>query len=195
MTRLHAAVGVLSAAVIAFELVLMQLLSIVQWHHFAYMVISVALLGFGASGTLIAIARKWLLDRFDVLVPLLAMASGASMAVLIGVSQSLVARFDSYLLFVDASQGWSLLVSYLIFFIPFFLAALAIGLVLVDRVTEIGRYYFANMVGSGLGALIAINLLWNVAPERLPAATGLIAILAGFLIVPSRSRRTIIVLG
>ena len=41
--RLHVAVGVLSVAMLAFELVLIQLLSVVQWYHFAYMVISVGL--------------------------------------------------------------------------------------------------------------------------------------------------------
>ena len=53
-------IGLLSAAIIAFQLVLMQLLSIVQWHHFAYMVISVAMLGFGAGGTVLSLFSSWL---------------------------------------------------------------------------------------------------------------------------------------
>ncbi|MFB3134095.1 MAG: spermidine synthase-like protein, partial [Rhodothermales bacterium] len=186
--RLHASIGVLSLAVIAFELVLIQLLSTVQWYHFAYMVISVALLGFGASGTLIALARQWLLNRFDVLLPLLMMASGATMAGGVALSQTPVARFDSYLLFVEATQAWALLLTYLLFFIPFFLGALAIGLVFVQRVEHIGSYYFANLLGSGLGGLTALVLLWIVTPERLPAVTGLIAVAAGLLIVPRRYR-------
>ena len=32
----------------------MRLFSIIQWHHFAYMMISVALLGYGAAGTFVA---------------------------------------------------------------------------------------------------------------------------------------------
>ena len=51
-------VFVLSGAVIGYEILLMRLFSISQWHHFAYMIISLALLGFGASGTLIALARS-----------------------------------------------------------------------------------------------------------------------------------------
>ena len=91
--RLHLSVGVLSVAIIAFELVLIQILSTVQWYHFAYMVISVALLGFGASGTLIALARSWLLHRFEVLAPLLMIASGAAMAAVVALSQTPVARW------------------------------------------------------------------------------------------------------
>jgi len=36
------AVAVVSAGVLAYEVLLTRLFSIVQWHHFAYMVISIA---------------------------------------------------------------------------------------------------------------------------------------------------------
>ncbi|MFZ3047791.1 MAG: hypothetical protein WA151_17900, partial [Desulfatirhabdiaceae bacterium] len=52
------AIGLLSVAAIAYQLALMQILSITQWHHFAYMVISVALLGFGAAGTCLSLLKK-----------------------------------------------------------------------------------------------------------------------------------------
>ena len=67
--KLHISVGLLSAAIIAFQLVLIQVLSTVQWYHFAYMVISMALLGFGAAGSVLAIFRKrLLLDRASILL-------------------------------------------------------------------------------------------------------------------------------
>ncbi|MCH8809347.1 MAG: hypothetical protein IH993_05875, partial [Proteobacteria bacterium] len=58
------AISLVSAGAIGYEILLMRLYSIGQWHHFAYMIISIALLGFGASGTFLALARAWLLDRF-----------------------------------------------------------------------------------------------------------------------------------
>ena len=58
------AIAILSAAVLAYEVLLMRLLAIVQWHHFAYMVISIALLGFGASGSFLFLTQKWLKPRF-----------------------------------------------------------------------------------------------------------------------------------
>ena len=63
--RILVALGFLSAAIIAFQLTLMQVLSIAQWYHFAYMVISVALLGFGAAGTLLSISKDWFLQRIE----------------------------------------------------------------------------------------------------------------------------------
>ena len=44
---LFLAVALLSAGALAYEVLLARLFSIVQWHHFAYMIISVALLGYG----------------------------------------------------------------------------------------------------------------------------------------------------
>ena len=42
------AIALISGAALAFEILLMRLFSIVLWHHFAYMIISLALLGYGA---------------------------------------------------------------------------------------------------------------------------------------------------
>ena len=66
MRRLLAAVLLVSTAAIAYEILLMRMLSIVHWHHFAWMVISLALLGYGASGSAIALGRRWLEPRFEL---------------------------------------------------------------------------------------------------------------------------------
>src|SRR4051794_5311708 len=60
------AVGCISAAVLGYEVLLVRLFSIIQWHHFAYMVISIALLGYGASGTFLALAQHRLRRRFEI---------------------------------------------------------------------------------------------------------------------------------
>ena len=51
---LLAAIGILAGAAVAHEILLVRLFSILLWHHFAYMIISVALLGIGASGAALA---------------------------------------------------------------------------------------------------------------------------------------------
>ena len=43
-----------SACVVAYQVFLARLLALVQWHHLAFMVISIAMLGFGAAGALLA---------------------------------------------------------------------------------------------------------------------------------------------
>lgn len=64
-------ISLLSATALAYEVLLMRLFSIIQWHHFAYMIISLALLGYGISGTLIALFQKQLLKHFNFAYPAL----------------------------------------------------------------------------------------------------------------------------
>src|SRR5215813_7821057 len=59
-----AAIALLSGAALGYEILLTRLFSIVLWHHFAYMMISVALLGYGAAGTFVALAQSALVPRY-----------------------------------------------------------------------------------------------------------------------------------
>lgn len=182
--RLMLSIRLLSAAIVAFQLALIQILSIVQWYHFAYMVISIALLGFGAAGTFLAFFRKPLLKHIKVVLPALMISCGLLMSLVTGVSQLPFFRFDSYLLFADYSHLVKLLFTYLLFFIPFFIGALAIGLIFDRYVSIIGKIYFANLVGSGAGGLILVTLLWLFFPATVPALVALLCVVAGILIIP-----------
>jgi hypothetical protein len=187
--KLVVSLGLHSAAIIAFQLALMQLLSVVQWHHFAYMIISVAMLGFGASGTLLALYREKLVRSAHWLVPLLMSLSGMFMMVAFPLIRMEVFAFDAYLLFVDRTQFVILAANYFVFFIPFFTGALSIGIIFICHSREIGVWYFSNLLGSGLGGLAALLLLSQVLPQQAPAIIGLASVLAGLIsMVPERRK-------
>lgn len=188
LTRVTVSISLLSVAIIAYQLSLIQILSVVQWYHFAYMVISVALLGFGAAGTFLSISKNFLLKKSELLLPALMILSGLAMAVSVNIAQSEPLRFDSYLLFVDYSHLWILLVTYLLFFIPFFFSALAIGIVFVKHIENIGKLYFANMFGSGIGGVVAVFLMWIFFPQKLPAVIAAVAFIAGVIIISKEQR-------
>ena len=57
-------IALLSGTALAYEVLLMRLFSIIQWHHFAYMIISLALLGFGASCSFLSLFQARLLARY-----------------------------------------------------------------------------------------------------------------------------------
>jgi hypothetical protein len=190
LVKLSFSVSLLSAAIIAFQLSLIQILSIVQWHHFAYMVISVALLGFGAAGTVLSLAKKFFIERAEAILPGLMTLSGLAMALSVSTAQAEALRFDSYLLFADYSHLWKLLITYLLFFSPFFLGALAIGIIFIKYIDKIGVIYFANMLGSGIGGIIAVFLMWIFFPEKLPAVIATIAFAAGVIIVRKEQRNS-----
>jgi hypothetical protein len=186
--RLLFSLGIHSAAIIAFQLALMQLISVVQWHHFAYMIISVAMLGFGASGTLLALARDRLLRWSEWLVPLLMSVSGMFMMIAFHITRYSFFEFDAYLLFVEWSQFPVLLANYIIFFIPFFAGALAIGIIFIKYASVIGTWYFSNLLGSGLGGITFLLVFGYLLPQQMPPLTGLLSVLAGLLSL-SRSKR------
>jgi len=193
--RFGIALGMLSVSVIACQIALMQILAYVQWHHFAYMVISIAMLGFGAAGTVIALFREKLISRRNVLLPVLAVATGISLELALRLTNIEFLAFDLYHLFVSNQQFWKLAASVIIYFLPFFFAALAIGIFFTTWVSEIGKLYFANLFGSGLGGLLALVLLSLMYPWHALTACALLAIISGMLMIRKQSVQFIAVLA
>jgi hypothetical protein len=179
------AVAAISAAVLAYQVLLMRLLSIVSWHHFAYMIISIALLGFGASGTVLALAQGRLLPRFRAVFA----AAAALYAVTSVASFALVARlpFNPLAIVWDPRQlGW-LAAAYALLVLPFFFGGGAIGLAFARAPVAIGRLYAFDLAGAGVGALGVVGLLFVVEHAtalRLVAALGLLA--AALVLAPAR---------
>ena len=183
-TPLLLSLALTSAAVIAFQLVLMQLLSLSQWRHFAAMVISMALLGFGAAGTALTLAGKSLKSGFATTLPGLYLGCGATMAAATGLSGAF-GDFDAFLLFFDGRQIALLLFSYLVCCLPFFFGGLAITLVFSRGVARIGPLYGANMAGSGLGAVLILGLFWLLPAPRLPGLLALLPLGSAWLTRPA----------
>ncbi len=164
MRRLFPAILLISAAAIGYELLLMRVLSIVQWHHFAYMIISIALLGYGASGTFIALFRRQLETRFEGAFSLSALLFSITMVFCFALGQRV--PFNALELVWDASQFIYLSLIYLVFFVPFFFAAVCIGLAFTCRQRLVGRIYFFDLVGAGFGAILIIGALFALVPQN-----------------------------
>ncbi len=171
----------LSAATLAYELALMRAFSIALWHHFAYMVISIALLGFGASGTFLALwpglRRRDPEKTFAVFTVLFAL----SLPFCFALAQRI--PFDPFLLLWDGRQWLSLAAYYLVFFVPFFLGATAVALLLTERAQQAPQVYFCNLLGSGLGSLLLVLFLYLGPPERAVLLTYLLALVAAALVL------------
>lgn len=185
--RFHLALVLLSAALIAFQLEQMQLLALVQWHHFAYLVISVALLGFGMAGTVLALCKPFLLRNIEAVLPLLMCGCAVMMAVALPLSQGIVNRFDISLLFVEPGQALLLAAAQGIYLLVFLLGALPLGLVFVHFSSRIGSLYCANLVGSGAGGILGVMCMYFILPQKLPALTALLPWAAAILVLPRRN--------
>ena len=170
------AIMLISAAALAYEVLLMRLFSIIQWHHFAYMIISLALLGYAASGTFLSLFGKRLTDYFHRAFTLNAILFGCSAIGCFLLAQQF--PFNTLEMFWNPDQWWYLLGSYLLLFIPFLFAATCVCLSFSRFPEHIPTIYAFDLLGAGIGALGVITLLMLLNPSgvlQVVAATGLAA--------------------
>lgn len=166
---------------IAYQIALMRILSISQWHHFAYMIISMAMLGFGASGVLLTIVQQRLRGHETFWLNAAALLLPPAMVGCYLLSQHV--PFEVYRLVSEPRQLLYLVALYLVLAIPFFLASTCITLSFLLRPGQIGLLYCVNMLGSGLGAAGTVGLLYWAHPKTLPVALALVAAAAHWLLV------------
>ena len=174
-----AAVALISAAILAYEVLLARLFSIIQWYHFAYMVISIALLGYGGSGTFIALARERMAPRAGPAFAVLAALFGVSAIACFALAQRL--PFNPLEIVWDPTQLLLLLALYALLTVPFFCGAACIGLALACFDLPVGRIYRADLLGAGAGALGIVALLFAIMPDRALKAIGALALAAAAL--------------
>lgn len=179
----HFAMALISAALLAFQIILLQILATSQWHHFAYFVISCALLGFGAAGTVLSLARGWMIDHQQHLLPALLCLSAVTLAASLQLIQSLFGGFDSLLLFVNPGELLRLAAAACLLMLPFWFGALAIGLIFTLETERIGSYYFANMFGSGIGSILGLAGLACLLPHQLLPLCALLALAAATVLL------------
>ncbi len=168
---LYPAILVTSAVGIAFQIALMRVLSIGQWHHFAYMIISVAMLGFAVSGTVLALLGARIRGHEPFLFRLGAALLPLAIAGSFTASQHV--PFETFELVSRPGQFWNLLWLYALLAIPFYHVSWCIALGFLMRPRQVGRVYFVNMVGSGLGAAAAVGCLFLLDPGSIAFGLGI----------------------
>lgn len=177
--------GLLSAAALLLQVALTRVFSIAQFYHFAFLVISLALLGFGASGSLLALwpglrrpeRGAWYALGFTL----------SSVAAYLFVN---LLPFDSYSIAWDRAQVTLLAANLLALAVPFAFAGALIAALLSAEAARAGRIYSANLVGSAAGAALAPLLIGALGSERavlLGAALGVVAA----LVLAERGRRVL----
>jgi len=174
------AIAVISASALAYEVLLMRLFSIIQWHHFAYMIISLALLGYGASGVFLALNR----DRLTAVFP----SAVINNLLLFSFSAPACFLVAQQIPFNPAEILWApvqllyLCSIYLLLALPFFFAANVIGLSLYQYQGQVSSIYAADLFGAGAGSVGIIFLLFVMFPEKILIVLIIMGILASLIV-------------
>jgi hypothetical protein len=181
-----------AAAGLAFEIALTRVFAIAQFYHFAFLSVGLALLGLGASGSVLSAfprlgrggRSRW------------AWLAAAQALTMIGAYLLTNALpFDSFAIAWDGRQVAYLVIYYLALAVPFFFGGLVVAILLAgggqsDPVPS-RRVYGASLAGSGMGAVAAlVGLTWFGAEASIVLAAALsLAGAVAFLSAPRPLRR------
>jgi hypothetical protein len=155
-TAHFAGLFLVSLATLLLELALTRVLSVSLWYHFGFLVISTALLGFGASGVALTLWAR-LREETDLNLALGLCGLAFSLCVVFSFWCMQRVPFNPFSVAVDHRQFFFMPLYFLLVALPFFCSGLAISLLLTRGSKEINRLYAFDLLGAGVGcALIAL---------------------------------------
>ena len=114
----YAGIFLIALSTLLLEFSLTRVLSVSLWYHFAFMVISVALLGFGVSGVVLSLNKTLNSMETGKLLSFLSICYGASVIISFILMNKI--PFDPFSLLTDTVQFLYLPLYYLLITIPFF---------------------------------------------------------------------------
>ena len=174
-TRLSVFLITLSGLVL--EVGLTRIYSASVWYHFAFVAVSVALLGWGLGGFTVHLLKQ-------------RMTLSLNAAALVTAIYSLTVPSCLWLLGRYPFEIDRLPLYFLAPLIPFFLAGMALSIIFALHRTEASSLYFADLLGAALGAVVVTFLLHWLGGE-VALLTGAIApAFAALLLANERSAST-----
>ncbi|HVH85281.1 MAG TPA: hypothetical protein VM912_01055, partial [Terriglobales bacterium] len=171
--RLSLIIAIVSCASLLLELALTRLFSVVLFYHFAFLAISVALLGLGASGVFAHIFRSRLSSwtSAELGSRLLCVNAVLIFAVLEVVLHSAVS------LTLELRNFEKLTIIYLAAAVPFFITGLLFSIVFARQTEQVARLYGFDLIGGALACILLVPVL-NIlgAPNAVLCSAALMAI-------------------
>ena len=153
--RLALVIAIVSCASLLLELALTRLFSVVLFYHFAFLAISVALLGLGAGGVFAHVFRSNL-SRWSV-GELGASLLCVNAIVIFGVLE--VVLHSAVSLNLELRNFEKLTIIYLVAAIPFFVIGLLFSVVFARETAQVSRLYGFDLIGGALACVLLVPIL------------------------------------
>jgi len=178
----------LAMSVLALEVALTRIFSFITFYHLTYLIISVAMLGFGAAGTYLT--THTMEDNPTAADEFLA-RNAWMMGVTILAAIILIPRIHFYPMDMYLYKDYSNLISFLIIVIltgaPFFYGGVCIGYIISRAGSTINRVYFADLTGAAVGCLLVLILINHLG--GIATCTAVAALAMVIAVISSRVRR------
>lgn len=185
--RLLAGVAMVSFSALLLELSLTRLFSVVLFYHFAFLAISIALLGLGAGGVFAFIRREWL-ARWQ------AREIAATFCLIGAVSIPLVQEVvlhSSISLSPSIGNLLRLSLVYIVSAVPFFCCGVLLSVVFARLSGSIPRLYGADLAGGSVACLLTVPLLNFLGGPNTILASAVVMALAIFVWSEQRKAKAI----
>jgi spermidine synthase len=167
--------GLTSFGALLLELALTRLFSVVLFYHFAFLAISIALLGLGAGGVFAYLFRNRL-ARIETRTLATQLCIDSSILVFVALEAVLHVPVA---LSVTGRNFLHLTVLYVVSALPFFLTGLLFSVVFARETWRVSRLYGADLSGGALACLAVVPLLnWIGGPNTILAAAVVMAVAA-----------------
>jgi hypothetical protein len=182
--------GLTSFAALLLELALTRLFSVVLFYHFAFLAISIALLGLGAGGVFAYMAKRWISTQYSGGFGLRKLAARLCLSNSIAVLLVLeIVLHVPVALEVSGANFLRLTILYLAAAVPFFLTGILFSVVFARETRRIPLLYGADLCGGALACLAVVPLLnWIGGPNTILASSVALSVAAATW-APSRAGR------
>jgi hypothetical protein len=181
----RAAIFLLTVGVLLLEIASTRIFSFSLWYHFTYVAISIALLGFGASGTLLASSSRLARIPADRLLAQSMLVSAAGAVVLLLAIAYI--RVEPFAIARDPGQFIRLVLLFLLCSIPFLTSGMALAVAFRVTISPNG-VYFADLLGAGAGCALAVGAIWIFGSPGTVALSSALFVGAALMAAPPRAR-------
>ena len=179
----------ISFAALLLEISYTRIVSYKLFYYYTYLVIGLALLGIGSGGVLVTVSGRLRRATTDAIMMWGLLLGAAS----VGLGYVIVARLPiatlriwNYGTGASYSNAARLLVICLALFASFVAVGVMIATLFGRRSEQIGRLYFADLLGAGLACAVVVALISSIGPPATIVLAGLILAVAGLRIAVRR---------
>ena len=149
---------------VVFEILYTRVFSVIYLSSFAFLMISLALFGYGLSGFFTSFSRISKDEKGLKYLEYFVLGYALLLPIIFKVT--LIAKIDFAHLFNPVTNLLLLILNFAVLIIPFFAAGVSLVLIFSLFSNEIGKLYFIDLIGAALGGIAIIPLITKFGPAR-----------------------------
>jgi hypothetical protein len=177
--RFLAGIFLISAATLCLEITLTRYFSISQQYHFAFLVVSITFLGYGASGSALTVLKQIQAQGKERILSFTSLAFGCSVVFCFLLCNRI--PFDFIQLAWNAHHAALIILYYILLSLPFFFAGLTIALAIASVPAQVNKIYFFDLFGAGCGIILAVFIFLPKGDRGVILIISLLALVAAAL--------------